>query len=345
MSKIIAIECLHPYRPFIRPHLMLQDRFGRSIDYLRISVTDRCDLRCAYCIPKGFKGFEIPEAWLTIDEMTRVVKAFASLGTTRVRLTGGEPLLRKDLIPLVQNLNQIDGIQDLSLSTNATRLAIHAYELRRAGLQRINVSLDSLRGECVRQITGNDSLPKVLHGLRMAKGAGFEQIKLNMVLLQGINEQDIGEMLEFCIENQFTLRLIENMPMGNSARSMGYVSAQPIIESLKEQYQLIPVQKVLGGGPAHYWQTTDGLCTVGIITPISQHFCDTCNRVRMSVDGTLYMCLGQDEKFELRPLLRSNCTDQELQAAIRQAIELKPQKHEFKEQPEKIMRFMSMTGG
>ena len=324
---------------------MLQDRFGRSIDYLRISVTDRCDLRCAYCIPKGFKGFEIPEAWLTIDEMTRVVKAFASLGTKRVRLTGGEPLLRKDLIPLVQNLNQIDGIQDLSLSTNATRLAIHAYGLRRAGLQRINVSLDSLRGECVRQITGNDSLPKVLHGLRMAKGAGFEQIKLNMVLLQGINEQDIGEMLEFCIENQFTLRLIENMPMGNSARAIGYVSAQPIIDSLKEQYQLIPVQKVLGGGPANYWQTTDGRCMVGIITPISQHFCDACNRVRMSVDGTLYMCLGQDEKFELRPLLRANCTDQELQAAIRQAIELKPQKHEFKEQPEKIVRFMSMTGG
>ena len=152
---------------------MLQDRFGRTIDYLRISVTDRCDLRCAYCIPKGFRGFEIPESWLSIEEITRVVNAFAQLGTRRIRLTGGEPLLRKDLVPLVKQISGINGIHDLSLSTNATRLALHAYDLRRAGLNRINVSLDSLRGECVREITGNDSLPKVLHGLRMAKGAGF----------------------------------------------------------------------------------------------------------------------------------------------------------------------------
>lgn len=328
---------------------MLQDRFGRTIDYLRISVTDRCDLRCAYCIPKGFRGFEIPESWLSIDEITRVVNAFAQLGTRRIRLTGGEPLLRKDLVPLVQNISAINGINDLSLSTNATRLAVHAYDLRRAGLKRINVSLDSLRGECVRQITGNDSLPKVLHGLRMAKGAGFERIKLNMVLLQGVNEDDVGEMLEYCIENGFTLRLIENMPMGTSARSMGYVSAQPIIEELRHKYGLLPLTRandpLLGGGPARYWQTADGRCSIGLITPISQHFCDTCNRIRMSVDGTLYMCLGQEEKFELRPLLRGGCSDEALQNAIRQAIELKPEKHEFKEKPEKIVRFMSMTGG
>lgn len=324
---------------------MLQDRFGRTIDYLRISVTDRCDLRCAYCIPKGFRGFEIPESWLSIEEITRVVNAFAQLGTRRIRLTGGEPLLRKDLVSLVHHINAIDGIDDLSLSTNATRLAIHAYDLRRAGLKRINVSLDSLRGECVRQITGNDSLPKVLHGLRMAKGAGFEQIKLNMVLLQGVNERDVGEMLEYCIENGFTLRLIENMPMGTSARSMGYVSAQPIIEELRHKYALEPTEEQLGGGPARYWQTPDGRGTIGLITPISQHFCDSCNRIRMSVDGTLYMCLGQEEKFALRPLLRSGCTDEELQNAIRQAIELKPEKHEFTEKPEKIVRFMSMTGG
>lgn len=324
---------------------MLQDRFGRTIDYLRISVTDRCDLRCAYCIPKGFRGFEIPESWLSIEEITRVVNAFAQLGTRRIRLTGGEPLLRKDLVSLVHHINAIDGIDDLSLSTNATRLAIHAYDLRRAGLKRINVSLDSLRGECVRQITGNDSLPKVLHGLRMAKGAGFEQIKLNMVLLQGVNERDVGEMLEYCIENGFTLRLIENMPMGTSARSMGYVSAQPIIEELRHKYALEPTEEQLGGEPARYWQTPDGRGTIGLITPISQHFCDSCNRIRMSVDGTLYMCLGQEEKFALRPLLRSGCTDEELQNAIRQAIELKPEKHEFTEKPEKIVRFMSMTGG
>ena len=324
---------------------MLQDRYGRTIDYLRISVTDKCDLRCAYCIPKGFKGFEIPQSWLTIDEITRVVGAFAKLGTTRSRLTGGEPLLRKDLVSLVAQMNAIEGVDDLSLSTNATRLAVHAFDLKRAGLKRINVSLDSLRGECVKSITGNDSLPKVLHGLRMAKGAGFEQIKLNMVLLQNINENDVSEMLNYCIENNFTLRLIETMPMGATGQGMGYVSAQPIIEQLIAEHQLTPVHKTLGGGPAKYWQTPDGQNHIGIITPISQHFCDTCNRVRLSVDGTLYMCLGQEEKFELRPMLRAGCSDAELMNAIQTAIELKPEKHEFKENPEKIVRFMSMTGG
>ncbi len=324
---------------------MLQDRFGRTIDYLRISVTDRCDLRCAYCIPKGFRGFEVPQSWLSIDEITRVVRVFASMGTKRIRLTGGEPLLRKDLTDLVSHIRAIDGVQDLSLSTNATRLALYAYELKRAGLDRINVSLDSLRGECVRSITGNDSLPKVLQGLRIAKGAGFSQIKLNMVLLQGINEQDVSEMLNYCIENQFTLRLIETMPMGGTGRAMGYVSAQPIIDELIHKRQLQAVHKTLGGGPARYWQTADAKTTIGVITPISQHFCDTCNRVRLSVDGTLYMCLGQDEKFELRPMLRSGCSDEQLEAAIRQAIELKPKEHDFNEQPEKIVRFMSMTGG
>ena len=324
---------------------MLQDRFGRTIDYLRISVTDQCDLRCAYCITKGFRGFEIPQSWLTIAEITRVAQAFASLGTRRIRLTGGEPLLRKDLSELVHNISGIQGIQDLSLSTNATRLATHAHELKRAGLDRINVSLDSLRGECVQSITGNNSLPKVLHGLRIAKAAGFSQIKINMVLLQDINEQDVHTMLEYCIENQFTLRLIETMPMGGTGRAMGYVSAQPVLDELIAQHQLIPVVKTLGGGPARYWQTVDGQTNIGVITPISQHFCDTCNRVRMAVDGTLYMCLGQNEKFELRPLLRAGCTDPELKIAIRQAIELKPEKHEFKEKPEKIVRFMSMTGG
>lgn len=324
---------------------MLQDRFGRNIDYLRISVTDRCDLRCAYCIPKGFRGFKIPDSWLSIDEITRVVRAFAALGTTHFRLTGGEPLLRKDLTQLVSQLDAIDGVDDLSLSTNATRLAVHAFDLKRAGLKRINVSLDSLRGECVQQITGNDSLSKVLHGLRIAKGAGFDKIKLNMVLLQGINEQDVSQMLDYCVEHGFTLRLIETMPMGGTGRAMGFVSAQPVMEELIAKHHLVPVEKNLGGGPARYWQTADERTQVGIITPISQHFCETCNRVRLSVDGTLYMCLGQDERFELRPLLRSGCSDAELEAAIRQAIELKPEKHEFKEKPEKIVRFMSMTGG
>ena len=325
---------------------MLQDRFGRSIDYLRISVTDRCDLRCAYCIPKGFRDFEVPEEWLSFDEITRVVKAFADLGTSHFRLTGGEPLLRKNLDVLVSQLRQIEGVKDLSLSTNGTRLAQYAQSLRDAGVDRLNVSLDSLRGECIAEITGNEkSLTKVLEGLQKAKQAGYSKIKLNMVLLKDLNEQDVMPMLEYCIENKFTLRLIETMPVGDTGRKMGYVSAQPIIQNLQEKYGLITGKDSIGVGPARYWQTPDGEFSLGLITPISQHFCESCNRVRLAVDGTLYMCLGQEESFDLKPMLRAGCSDTELQVAIREAIELKPERHEFTEKPEKIIRIMSMTGG
>ncbi|TDR32807.1 GTP 3',8-cyclase MoaA [Hydromonas duriensis] len=323
----------------------LKDRFNRSIDYLRLSVTDRCDLRCTYCIPKGFRNFEEPEHWLSFDEIARVVGAFARLGTRRFRLTGGEPLLRKGLVDLVEQLNVIDGVHDLSLSTNGTQLATQAYALRRAGVKRLNISLDSLRGECVQRITGSNSLDKVLHGLRIAKGAGFERIKLNMVMMQGVNENDVSDMVAFCIQHGFILRLIEMMPMGVTAQNQGFVDVQPILARLKKQFNLQESHQMLGGGPARYWHSEDGEFTVGVITPMSQHFCQTCNRVRLSVDGTLYMCLGQEERFELRPLLREGCTDEELEDAIRAAIELKPEKHEFREQPEKIIRFMSMTGG
>ena len=335
--------------PFTSKTATLTDRFGRSIDYLRLSVTDKCDLRCSYCMPRGFRGFEEPADWLTFSELQRVVSVFARLGTKRFRITGGEPLLRKNLVGLVQDLAQIPGVEDLSLSTNGTQLAGVAYDLKRAGVSRVNVSLDSLRGECVRNITGSDSLKKVLHGLRMAKGAGFEQIKINMVLLADINEADVDEMLAYCIENQFVLRLIETMPMGATARDLGFVSAQPILDRLVAQYQLKSMggheTTRMGGGPARYWETQDGKSQLGVITPLSQHFCESCNRVRLSVDGTLYLCLGQEEKFELRPLLRADCSDEELEQAIREAIELKPEKHDFQTQPEKIIRFMSMTGG
>ena len=186
---------------------------------------------------------------------------------------------------------------------------------------------------------------KVLEGLQKAKQAGYSKIKLNMVLLKDLNEQDVMPMLEYCIENQFTLRLIETMPMGDTGRKMGYVSAQPIIQSLQEKYGLVAGKESVGVGPARYWQTPDGKFSLGLITPISQHFCETCNRVRLAVDGTLYMCLGQEERFELRPLLRAGCSDEELEQAIREAIELKPERHEFTEKPEKLIRFMSMTGG
>ncbi|MBN3003544.1 GTP 3',8-cyclase MoaA [Chromobacterium alkanivorans] len=324
---------------------MLTDRFGRSIEYLRLSVTDRCDLRCNYCLPKGFKGFEEPANWLTFDEIERVVAAFARLGTRRLRLTGGEPLLRRNLPELAARLSSLPGLNDLSLTSNATQLARHAQALRAAGVSRVNVSLDSLRRDCVHDITGSDSLPRVMEGLMAAKEAGFSPIKINMVAMKDVNDADIGAMVAFCIEHGFVLRLIEAMPMGDTGRAASYLDLQPVLRQLQTEFNLVEQAATLGGGPARYWKTRDGGFSLGLITPISQHFCATCNRVRLSVDGTLYMCLGQEESFELRPLLRAGVSDAELEAAIRAAIELKPERHEFSEKPQKLVRFMSMTGG
>jgi len=324
---------------------MLSDRFGRSIDYLRLSVTDRCDLRCTYCIPKGFKGFEEPKHWLTFDEIERLLAVFARLGTSRIRMTGGEPLLRRNLPELAGRIAGLPGIRDLSLSTNATRLDRHAEALKAAGVSRINVSLDSLDRGCMEKITGRDSLNQILDGIMAGKAAGFDPIKINMVAMRGINDGEIDSMVEFCIAHGFILRLIETMPMGATGRDTGFLDLGPIQARLSQKFGLRPQAVELGGGPARYLATEDGKASVGFITPMSQHFCATCNRVRLSVDGTLYLCLGQEEKFEFRPLLRDGASDAELEAAIRTAIELKPQKHEFREQPAKIVRFMSQTGG
>ena len=324
---------------------MLRDRFGRSIDYLRLSVTDRCDLRCTYCIPTGFRGFEEPEHWLSFDEMERLVAAFARLGTRRVRLTGGEPLLRRDVAVLAGRLAALPGIEDLSMSTNATRLERHAGALRQAGVRRITVSLDSLDRACMEKITGRDSLARIMDGLMAGKAAGFEPIKINMVAMRGVNDGEIEAMAEFCIEHGFMLRLIEVMPMGATGRNAAYLDLQEVQTRLRERFGLVPQAAELGGGPARYLATPDGRSSIGFITPLSQHFCATCNRVRLSVDGTLYLCLGQEEKFEFRPLLRGGASDAELEAAIREAIELKPHKHEFNAAPQKIIRFMAQTGG
>ncbi|MDD2721835.1 MAG: GTP 3',8-cyclase MoaA [Gallionella sp.] len=322
----------------------LQDRFGRSIDYLRLSVTDRCDLRCSYCMPQGFNDYGEPVDWLTFEEITRVVAAFTRLGTSKFRLTGGEPLLRRNISELAARLKRIEGVEDLSLSTNATQLARHAAALKAAGVSRLNVSLDSLCAERVLNITRRDALASVLDGLVVAKSAGFAPIKINMVVMAGVNEDEITAMADFCLEHGFVLRLIETMPVGDTGRNAGFVDLQPIRKQLQSRYGMVD-GLVAGGGPARYLVTADGRFSIGFITPMSQHFCETCNRVRLTVDGTLYLCLGDDSKFELRPLLRSGISDAGLESAIREAIELKPEKHEFREQPGKIIRIMSATGG
>jgi GTP 3',8-cyclase len=321
----------------------LIDRFGRRIEYLRLSVTDRCDLRCAYCIPEGFKDFEEPGHWLTFDEIERLLGLFAGLGLKRVRLTGGEPLLRRNIVGLVERVARLPGIEDISVSTNATQLAGMATDLKRAGVSRLNVSLDSLRPETVEIINGRPALGKILAGLEAGRAAGFAPIKVNMVVMRE-NADEIDDIVAYCMERGFVLRLIELMPMGDTARKMGYVDLQPVKARLQKRFGLIDTV-MNGGGPARYLGTPDGQFNVGFITPISQHFCATCNRVRMTVDGVLHLCLGQEDRVDFRAMLRAGASDGEIIETIRTAIEMKPERHEFIEAPQKLVRFMSMTGG
>ncbi|MCW9089548.1 MAG: GTP 3',8-cyclase MoaA [Gammaproteobacteria bacterium] len=323
----------------------LTDPFGRHIEYVRLSVTDRCDLRCFYCMPEGFTDFETPEHWLTFDEIERVIAAFGRLGVNRVRVTGGEPLVRKELPQLTSRLSALPGIEDLSLSTNAVQLAKYSELLRRGGVERLNVSLDTLKPERFKAIT-KGKLEKVIEGLMAAKAAGFNPIKINMVVMKGVNDDEVEEMVDFCLKHGFTLRFIETMPMGDTGRNASdqYIDLQTIKKRLMQRYDLVP-GVMPGGGPARYMKVAGTDLNIGFITPMSQHFCETCNRVRLSVDGTLYMCLGQDHNFELRPLLRNGISDSELEAAIIEAMTLKPARHEFSDKPGQVVRFMSMTGG
>ena len=323
----------------------LIDPFGRHVEYVRLSVTDKCNMRCFYCIPQGFTDFEEPQNWLTFEEIERFIAAFASLGVRRLRLTGGEPLVRRNLPELVASLSAIDGIEDLSLSTNAALLRQHAGALKQAGISRINVSLDSLDPERFRQITRGD-LEQVLAGLMEARRVGLSPVKINMVAMKGINDSEFEAMVDFCLENGFTLRLIETMPVGNTGRDAvdRFMDLREVRARLGKRYELIP-DVMPGGGPARYVRVGGTELRIGFITPISQHFCETCNRVRISVDGTLYPCLGQEDKVEFRPMLRDGASHEELRDAIIRALALKPERHEFRERPEQVIRIMSQTGG
>lgn len=323
----------------------LTDSYGRRIDYVRLSVTDQCDLRCFYCLPKGYKAASEPEQWLSFGEIERVIASFSQLGVKRVRITGGEPLLRKNLPELLRNLHNIPGIEDLSLSTNAVRLGKMAAQLKQAGVSRINVSLDSLQPDRFKRITGG-KLEKVLNGLQAAKATGIQPVKINMLVMKGINDDEVFDMVEYCIKQNFTLRFIETMPMGTTGQvaSNYYMSLQTIRERLDKHYALLP-SVMPGGGPARYARISGTDTMIGFITPISQHFCDTCNRVRLSADGSIYLCLGQNDVVPLRDLLRSGISDDELTQEIHNAILRKPLKHDFNESPQQVVRFMASTGG
>ena len=331
--------------PFTTSPPALVDAFGRTIDYLRVSVTDRCDLRCTYCLPEAFKGFEEPANWLTPQEMGRLVALFVGLGVRHVRLTGGEPLTRRALPELARDIAALPGLRDLSLSTNGTRLDRWAHTLRAAGVQRLNVSLDSLDADCMARITGRDCLADVLRGIEAAREAGFSPIKLNMVVQPGVNDHEVEGMVDFARRHALVLRLIEPMPVGDTGRATQGVDLSKLGEQLAAQHGLVPEIMGQGAGPARYWCTPDRQMSLGVITPMSQHFCEACNRVRLGVDGTLYLCLGQNDQVPLGRMMREGASDAELVAAIHGGILVKPERHEFNERPQQIVRFMSQTGG
>ncbi len=323
----------------------LIDPFGRRVEYLRLSVTDRCDFRCFYCIPKGFKDFTESGNKLDLDEFVRLTRLFSELGVDKVRITGGEPLVRRDIVEMVSRIGALPGITDLSMSTNASQLARHAKGLKEAGIRRINVSLDTLKSDLFKEITQGD-LDTVIDGLMAAKEAGLHPIKINMVVMKDRNLDEVGEMVDFCLENRFTLRFIEAMPVGAAGQEARdhYVSLDEVRRTLEKRFDFEPA-KMKGAGPARYLKVKGKRLKIGFITPMSQHFCESCNRVRLSSEGTLYLCLGQADKLELRPLMREGLSDDELKSAIIEAIRRKPEKHEFNSQPQQVVRLMSMTGG
>lgn len=322
----------------------LHDGLQRRIDYLRVSLTDRCDLRCSYCLPKGYRDFDARADWLSAEEIEQVVAAFARLGVRRVRLTGGEPLTRADATEIAGRIASLPGIADLSLTTNATQLARLGSGLFHAGVRRLNVSLDSLDHGRFARITGRDVLPDVLAGLDVARFLGFAPIKINMVALSDLAAEEIEAMVDYCIAQGFVLRLIEPMPMGDAGRSVRPADMTAIRARLLERFDLVDAL-VPGGGPARYLRSTDGRFTVGFITPLSQHFCPTCNRVRLSAEGKLYLCLGQDDAVDLRQMLRTGATATDIENAIVMALARKPAQHEFSTTPHKMVRVMAKTGG
>lgn len=325
---------------------MLQDTFGRQIAYVRLSVTDHCDLHCSYCKPRTYHDYDPPEEWLSFDEIERIIRLFSELGTHRVRITGGEPLTRKNLPTLAARLAALPAVDDLSLSTNAVQLSRHARALYTAGISRVNISLDSLRPERFAAITGGGKLDKVLAGIAAAADAGFAPIKINMVVMGGVNDDEVEDIVHYCLERNFTLRFIETMPIGDTGRnaSRRFVSLKEIESRLSTHFDLVPAV-MSGGGPARYVKIANTSLRIGFITPISQHFCESCNRVRLAANGRLHLCLGQEDSVDLRTPLRTGASDTEIRAIITEAVARKPARHEFCEKPGKIIRFMSQTGG
>ena len=326
------------------------DPFGRSITYLRVSVTDRCDLRCVYCMAEDMTFLPKAEV-LSLEELDRICSAFIRLGTKKIRITGGEPLVRRDVMTLFGSLGRRigDGLDELTVTTNGTQLARYATGLREAGVRRVNVSLDTLDGGKFKAITRLGRMEQTLDGIFAAKAAGLA-VKINAVAMKGVNEDEFDAMLAWCGEHGFDLCLIETMPMGDITgdRTDQYLPLSIVRSRLRKSWTLSETD-YRTGGPARYFTVEETGRRIGFITPMTHNFCESCNRVRLTCTGTLYMCLGQDDQADLRLVLRSGGSDDALQGAILEAIGRKPKGHDFiidrRHERPAVGRHMSVTGG
>ena len=328
------------------------DPFGRHITYLRVSVTDRCDFRCVYCMAEDMAFLPKAEV-LTLEELDRAASAFVRMGVRKLRLTGGEPLVRRNVMSLIRALGRhltTGDLDELTITTNGSQLARYAGELKAAGMRRINVSLDTLDPVKFTAITRWGKLDQVLDGLRVAKDAGLE-IKINTVALKGVNEDELDRLVAWCGERGFDQTLIEVMPMGEigeGARLEQYLPLSVVRAKLKSKWTLDETD-YRTGGPARYYVVRETGRRLGFITPLTHNFCESCNRVRLTCTGTLYMCLGQQDAADLRAPLRASESDAPLEEAIREAIARKPKGHDFvidrRHPAPAVSRHMSVTGG
>lgn len=327
---------------------LLQDRFGRTIDYVRLSVTDRCDFRCVYCMAEDMTF--VPRAQvLTLEEMGRLGRVLVSLGVRRIRLTGGEPLVRRDVAHLVRDLGALAGLDELNMTTNGAGLGRFAGELKAGGLDRLNISLDSLDPQRFRALTRTGELNKVLAGIEAARRAGFRRIKLNSVILRGRNQDEVPALVDFALARGLDISFIEEMPLGAISehdRGLEFVSSQELRDQLSERLTLMPMAEKTGG-PSRYWQVPGSDSRIGFISPHSQNFCHLCNRVRITAEGRMLLCLGHEHSVDLRAVLRAHPSDDApLRQAIIDAMAIKPERHDFNLAPgEQLVRFMNMTGG
>ncbi|SIT65668.1 cyclic pyranopterin monophosphate synthase subunit MoaA [Ectothiorhodosinus mongolicus] len=328
----------------------LIDRFGRHVTYVRISITDRCDFRCVYCMAEDM-AFLPRQQILTLEEISELAATFVSLGVTKIRITGGEPLVRNGVVGLFEQLGRLrdQGLKDLTLTTNGSQLTRYAKDLAAAGVRRINISLDSLKADRFARITRRGELDKVLAGIDAARDAGIERIKINSVILKGRNEDEILDLVEFVRERGMDISFIEEMPLGvigDHDRAEVFYSSDQVRADIEQRYALYPTTETTGG-PSRYYRMESGETRVGFISPHSHNFCESCNRVRVTVEGRLLLCLGQEHSMDLKQVMRAHPGDrQRLQQAIIDSMQIKPKGHDFDlSRKPVIMRHMSVTGG